>query len=400
MFSLFLISLLCLTNKKVKNKNFLVYKKWFTFTMKFFISKSVLKKTELLVVGLIWAVAIFTPAVSVIDSEYGNFYMELKMSLMGSLPFFILFLVNHFLLVEKFLFSGKTWKFIILNLALVVSVFFASKYWTFGPEHEQPPFLKHEMPKFDDKNFPHRPHKGPPFKSLSLVISVLVIGCDCGVKLSFRYLQLRHEDLEKQKQNSENRLSQLKHQISPHFFMNTLNNIHALVDIDPELAKEAVIRLSKLMRYVLYQTKEGSSDLASEIEFMQSYISLMRLRFSEKVKINFTIAEDLPEGKKIPSLIFISMIENAFKHGISYKKQSFVDIKLFAENNEKLVFICENSLVENDSVNNKKEKKEGGIGQENTINRLDLVYGKNYTLDINKDLENEIYRVKIIIPLL
>ena len=94
------------------------------------------------------------------------------------------------------------------------------------------------------------------------------------------------------------------------------------------------------------------------------------------------------------------MIENAFKHGISYKKQSFVDIKLFAENNEKLVFICENSLVENDSVNNKKEKKEGGIGQENTINRLDLVYGKNYTLDINKDLENEIYRVKIIIPLL
>ncbi len=140
-----------------------------------------------------------------------------------------------------------------------------------------------------------------------------------------RWSKLEQEKTLLEKENVQNQLAFLRNQVSPHFFMNTLNNIHALIDVDTEEAKEAIIKLSKLMRHLLYDSQAELVPLAKEMEFIQSYINLMKLRFSEKVKINLSIPDQLPD-KSIPPFLFTSFVENAFKHGISYQNSSFIDI--------------------------------------------------------------------------
>ena len=174
--------------------------------------------------------------------------------------------------------------------------------------------------------------------------------------------------------------------------MNTLNNIHALIDIDAELAKDTVIELSKMMRYVLYDSEQDSISLEKEVQFLQHYIQLMRLRYSDTVEINLNTPAQPPLGVKVPPLIMIVFVENAFKHGVSYDSPSFVHINLWCDDDNA---ICQ---VRNSRHKGLKVEK-GGIGLENVRKRLDLIYGpEGYTLDILK--EEERYTVKLIIPTL
>ena len=154
---------------------------------------------------------------------------------------------------------------------------------------------------------------------LSIVVLILMFGANLGTKYYFRSRsdQRKLEDLEKQ--NLEQQLEYLKYQINPHFFMNTLNNIHALVDIDPEKAKSTILELSKMMRFVLYEGNKTVVPLEREISFLQNYITLMKLRYTDKVRIQVDVAQTLP-NKDVPPLIFITFVENAFKHGVSYRQ--------------------------------------------------------------------------------
>ena len=117
--------------------------------------------------------------------------------------------------------------------------------------------------------------------------------------------------------------------------MNTLNNIHALIDISTEDAKESVIKLSKLMRYLLYDSEQGNTKLSREIEFIKSYVDLMKLRYSSKVSIKLSFPEFIP-SIDIPPMLFTSIVENAFKHGISYQHESYIEIVLNVD--EKYVY--------------------------------------------------------------
>lgn len=193
-----------------------------------------------------------------------------------------------------------------------------------------------------------------------------------------------------EKENAESQLAFLRNQVSPHFFMNTLNNIHSLIDIEKEEAKETIIRLSKLMRHLLYDSEVEEIAIQKEIEFVRNYVDLMRLRYSEKVNINLDIQPDIPE-KTIPPLLFTSFVENAFKHGISYQHDSYIFIT-FSHQNNKLLFRIENS-------NYKNEIDEGpsGIGIENARKRLDLLYGNLYSLKIEE--KKLVYIVNLSIPL-
>lgn len=363
--------------------------------------KKTLQYAENAVLLGIWLLAIFAPVLSMNENN-NSFWHELKISFGGMLPFFLLFVVNHFLLIPKFLFCGRGVWFSVLNVVLVALIYIFFGVFDNKPRHMElkdnfPPYI-HENDDFKhDGPPPHKKPLGPPFKAATLILSILVIGCDCGVKLGFRYIKIMHENTQKEKQDTENKLVLLKRQVSPHFFMNTLNNIHALIDIDPELAKEAVIRLSKLMRYMLYDCQKVFSELGKEVEFISSYVSLMRLRYSQKVKIELDIAENLPQNKEIPSLIFISMIENAFKHGISYVKPSFIEIKISVSKDfSRLFFSSRNSIPDKSEVQ-KTGTKTGGIGLKNTVSQLDLIYGKNYVMDIIR--ENDVFEVKLEIPL-
>jgi len=227
----------------------------------------------------------------------------------------------------------------------------------------------------------------PPFLN-TIIISFLVIGFDTGLRMLFKWSKLEKEKTELEKEKVQSQLAFLSNQVSPHFFMNTLNNIHALIDLNPEEAKDAIIKLSKLMRYLLYESQAKLVPLTNELEFIKSYVNLMKLRFSEKVKINLFVPENLPV-KSIPPLLFTSFVENAFKHGISYEKPTYIDIE-FSFVPENLIFEIKNSKSKKIS-----ENKPFGIGIENTRKRLDIIYGTKYSLKIEDNNDDFVLNLKI-----
>ena len=216
---------------------------------------------------------------------------------------------------------------------------------------------------------------------------LLLMGMNLGVKLYF----MSQRDRERQKiidqRNLEQQMEYLKYQVNPHFFMNTLNNIHALVDIDPERAKTTIVELSKMMRHILYEGSKKLIPLTREMEFLNLYVQLMRLRYTRKVHINVDVPPQLPE-LKLPPLMLIIFVENAFKHGISYREESFIDIKLRVEN-KRLLFSCCNSKPTQVQRTNEK----GGMGLQNVRQRLELLYDDDYTLDISDG--EKTYEVKL-----
>ncbi|WP_315326322.1 histidine kinase [Prevotella pallens] len=210
---------------------------------------------------------------------------------------------------------------------------------------------------------------------VNTIILVLMFGMNLGVKLFFKYNDDQKKLYDLEKKNLEQQLISLKYQINPHFFMNTLNNIHALVDIDPEKAKWAIIVMSKMMRYILYEGNNTFIPLQKESDFIHSYISLMRMRYTEMVKINLNIPKQFPVGE-IPPLLLVCFVGNAFKYGISYQHISTIDISLSVEN-DKIKFCCINSKQ------SETECEKGGVGLKSVQQRLNLIYPNRHKLVID-----------------
>ena len=231
----------------------------------------------------------------------------------------------------------------------------------------------------------------------SLLIAILLAGFNLAIKLYFRLLDEQNKQRELESSSLLFELEYLKGQLNPHFFMNMLNNIHALIDIDSEKAKETIIGFSKLMRYVLYDANQQEIQLSREITFLKNYIDLMKIRYTKNVDINIHLPERIPDIT-IPPLLFVSFIENAFKHGISYRNKSYVNLELRVNDNE-IICNVSNSVWRPNSDNSSDiniEDPESGIGLSNVIKRLDLIYGNRYSLSIDKSEKD--YSVKLTIP--
>ena len=380
-------------------------------------------RQENLAYGVAWSLLFATPLLSLYLRTSNDPYLEFNWGevffVWGRFSIFlILFLIHNFLLAPLLIHQNKRklYASIMTALIAVFIVFQCTNRPNFGKREG---FRPHKMeqredfpPKFEEfeefrKHEPRnegprneeprmgRRHTPPLFVGehdvLSIAVLLLMFGANLGTKYYFRSRrdQRKLEDLEKQ--NLEQQLEYLKYQINPHFFMNTLNNIHALVDIDPSKAQETIRELSKMMRFVLYEGDKSGVPLTKEFEFIRNYTKLMQLRYSDKVKITIDVPEEAPDVT-IPPLMLISFIENAFKHGISYQHDSFIDIKLEISNSaSNLLFTCRNSKAE------KPNQEKGGVGLANVRKRLDLLYDKSYTLDI-KD-EPDIYIVELKIPL-
>ena len=237
----------------------------------------------------------------------------------------------------------------------------------------------------------HKP--GPMFLDwhdvFSIIMLILMLGMNLGIKLYFKNRGDQQKLIALQKENLEQQLEYLKYQINPHFFMNTLNNIHALVDIDPEKAKDTILELSKMMRFVLYEGNKQGVPLSREFDFIRHYITLMKLRYTDKVSISVDLPTEAPD-RQIPPLMLITFIENAFKHGISYQHPSFISVKVGIEH-ERLRFFCHNSKAE------KPNQEKGGVGLQNVKQRLNLLYDNNFTLNIQDNPDS--YQVELDIPL-
>lgn len=237
---------------------------------------------------------------------------------------------------------------------------------------------------------------------INVTIMFLLLGMNLGVKLYFKNERDKKQLTQLKTENLEQQLAYLKYQINPHFFMNTLNNIHALVDIDPEKAKKSIIVLSKMMRYILYEGNNTTIPLQREVDFIENYLQLMRMRYTDNVTIETDLPKNLSEGT-VPPLLFISFVENAFKHGVTYNKPSFIHIAVSTDDSH-ITFRCKNSKKEepveeiaSPSSVRKEGASEGGVGLVNVQKRLALIYQDNYTLDINDS--DETYETILTIPI-
>ena len=213
---------------------------------------------------------------------------------------------------------------------------------------------------------------------VSYIIAILVVGAGTASKLITKWLEEEKLRKDLEKEQLKINLALLRHQVSPHFFMNTLNNIHALIDINTEHAKDAIVRLSTLMRYLLYDSAQGTIALKKEIEFINSFVSLMQLRYSEQVDIQVKIPEQIPDVQ-IPPMLFVSFLENAFKHGVSYQSKSYIHFELKIQTN---ILLCS---IQNSKHNahTSQDSEYMGIGLENIKKSLQLLYNSNYTLNIS-----------------
>ena len=200
-----------------------------------------------------------------------------------------------------------------------------------------------------------------------------VAGLSTAIRVSLRWRLTEERLVQAEREKTEAELKNLKNQLNPHFLLNTLNNIYALIAFDGARAQEAVRELGKMLRYVLYENQSAKVLLEKELDFIENYISLMRIRLSKSVEVNVRLdAGERPI--EISPLIFISLIENAFKHGVSPTEASFISISICGCADGSVVCEIQNSNF----PKNETDKSGSGIGLMQVQQRLELVYPGHY----------------------
>ena len=298
-------------------------------------------------------------------------------SVIYGIYFYIIFLW----VVPKFFFKQKKYSFFAITVLLIIVFYFILDLSNSSlfPESPKDMVFRQELSILAEKAKLPR----PPFKRMHIYDYILTYIFITGFSMGIRVVEKLSEnekirkELEREKLQSE--LMFLKYQVSPHFFFNTLNNIYSLIEFDTADAQKAVLRLSKMMRYLLYETQPEKALISTEIDFISNYIDLMRLRLTDKVVLNISLPE-VTNDFLVPPLLFIPFVENAFKHGISTREPSFIDISLKIKD-QNIEFLVRNSI--SGVVFNESEIKTG-IGLENVQKRLKLLFKENYSLEINK----------------
>ena len=342
---------------------------------------------ENLLYVMVWTAIILVPVLnSQMMSELHVNFEKVLIAWRQIAPYFVIFALHNGYLAPRLMLRRKYGKYVSGVLLLVVGVFAG----VYGYEEAMPfEAVYGELP---DAAGPQRVS----FTNLKIywnvVLGIFMCGANTGIKLIYQSIRDEQTMTELKHQNLQAEMDYLKYQINPHFFMNTLNNIHALIDIDADSAKSAVIDLSKMMRYVLYDSGHASTTLERDLQFLRNYIELMRIRYTDDVEIRIDTPEGLPLQAAIPPLLLIVFVENAFKHGVSSHRPSFIHISIGHAAGRVEATIA-NSRTPRTPAN------KPGIGLENVRKRLTLIYGEgNYALTILP--EEERFTVKLSIPTL
>jgi len=326
---------------------------------------------------LVWAFVILMPAflsLSITGSTEGAATV-LKSTVGLMTPVLLLYLVNYFWVVPSFLFKeGRKKWFYIINATLILLL----NARTLFPE----PMSEDVLQQLRDNlpfpvNYLWAWYAGLVF--VSIVVQCIFILLAVGVRQIQRNNELKIRIEEEKRKSAEAELTWLKNQLNPHFLFNTLNNISSLTQIDPDKAQESIEQLSDLLRYALYDSDKDLVPLSGEIEFMDNYIGLMSLRCNEMTSVekDFSVTDN---DTRIAPLLFISLIENAFKHGVNARFPSFVRVRMASEGSD-LLFTCENSSFEKGGT----DGIGSGIGLENLQRRLELLYPDSFEYKSGND---------------
>lgn len=300
----------------------------------------------------------------------------------------VIFYINYLWLVPRFFMERRINTYVCVNVVVIV---------VFGVCIHQLNDLMHAREIVAGWNPPHyKPHS-----FLSLFIGfimrevfplILSVAMATLLSIAIKWQEAEEARREMEKQKTEAELRNLRNQINPHFLLNTLNNIYALISFDQDKAQKAVLSLSAMLRQMLYGTQQNAVNLKDETDFIRNYIDLMRIRISKDVKIDVDISIGDDTNVRIAPFILISLVENAFKHGISPLKQSFISIKI-ATDGKKIE--CE--IMNSNFPKNNSDKSGHGIGLNQVACRLALAYKDKYEWIKGTDEKQEIYTSKITI---
>jgi two-component system sensor histidine kinase AlgZ len=307
-------------------------------------------------------------------SYFNDYLYSLKTNLLGFPIHITLSYFNIFFLMPRFLFKKKYFFYVTLfftTIFLMVLVKFNLTYFLISTQ------VWPEGPK--------------PISALSLnyimdmmIGEVYVITFVTAIKVTLDFLKKEKRITDLEKAQLETELLFLKAQVSPHFFFNTLNNIHSLALEKSDKTPRIIMRLSELMRYLLYETKSKRQSLINEINCIQNYLDLEKIRHDNLLEINMSISGNL-EDKEIAPILLLTFVENAFKHGVN-KNIGAIKIDIdFTIKEDFLYFTITNPLPSATNVQSTLEHS-NGIGLENVKKRLTLGYNQNdYELVINDD---------------
>ncbi|WP_418405938.1 sensor histidine kinase [Alistipes putredinis] len=332
---------------------------------------------------MVWMVIILVPVLNSKMLEEVHVSLEnILIAWLKIAPYLLIFIIHNSLIAPRLLLRKHRYVwYLVVNLLTITAVFsLVAIYEKYAP-YDTEPYILNGKASFTDLAI-----------YWNILLGFFMTGLNMGIKLLYRSLRDEQQMEELKRQNLQAEMDYLRYQINPHFFMNTLNNIHALIDIDTEYAKSAVIELSKMMRYVLYESGSETISLKKDIQFIENYIELMRIRYDSSIDICLDYPATIPNKVAIPPLLLIVFVENAFKHGVSYNHASFIHIRI-GYRDDAVTAVISNSRHE------KSRPGTTGIGLENVKKRLALIYQDNYTLAID-DSDPAVYTVKLIIPIM
>ena len=320
--------------------------------------------------------AVFFLALVLLDTDGLPLWTNIISNLTMTLFFAAIVYVNIFYLIPKYLFAQKTLLyvlFLLLGIVLITPVYISMRMITF-------------------RNFPDLASQYYNNMSSIVFLEIFVAIASLFYAIVVDWLKKRVEVTELYTTNIESELNFLKTQINPHFLFNTLNSIYALTLKKSDEAPDLILKLSEIMRYMLYDCNEDLVPLDQEINYLKNYLELEKFR---KGKTNDIIlkVEGNPEGKSIAPLLLITFVENAFKHGVNNTEKGYVHIH-FRILDDRLEFDIENSVSPQIHLTN-LGKKSGGIGLENVKRRLELLYPGRNKLDIQKSIDS--FRVSLVI---
>ena len=286
--------------------------------------------------------------------------------LLVPLSFMVVFYTNYFLLIDRCLTKRRFGSFSGYNILLIGAVMVGVHllfHYVLPPDSARPPL---ERPWQDSVRF---------FVG-NAMLYLLVVGVGVAIRMTSGWYRAEAARQELEHRRTEAELQNLKSQINPHFLFNTLNNIYSLIQLDAGRAQQAVHDLSRLLRYVLYDSSRPAVPLEAEIAFLRDYIELMRIRLPRHVRV-FVSLPDAPSQTPVAPLLFISLVENAFKHGVSDDKPSYVTIDIH-ETGGQLICRIKNSFFPKSPDS---DRSGSGIGLTNLSKRLAMIYPERHTFE-------------------
>lgn len=334
-------------------------------------------KLTYLIHAAIWIMVFISPLMFMYHGNGLNL-TEFICRSVGSSTLVIVFYANYLWLTPNFFCKNERKYYWTFNAVMIVALAVMLHYWLSSTmrHFDRPP---HDMPE------PNR------FMVLFFIMKNIFNLCITAaiattIQITMRWQTAETARHEAEAARTEAELKNLRAQLNPHFLLNTLNNIYALIAFNTEKAQEMTLELSKLLRYVLYDNQSLYVNLEKEVSFLTNYINLMKIRLSGDVDVRLTVNIPRPCKKEIAPLLFISLIENAFKHGVSTTKPSFIHIELTADEH---TVTC---VIKNSCHPKSGDDRSGhGIGLQQVARRLELLYHGKYEWHKGTDKDNTIY---------